>query len=375
MLRLEAAVVNGIISTTFQPYFTCPQPATDCTWDDFTTLGVCRDFRDMSGKVWFNCTGSVNTELACEYFLDESNDGFTLSATYSLASGTTPSATTTLSNSSAWAGNWDLEFAVLRAPNLARGEGKKGWPRDQPPETTIYYNKFYWCEKTYHNVTATPSRTVFTSSTSKLLEFEERIEVGSEVYMVVGSNSTKNKYRIKNPPAHPLWLQMRTLLHGRGVRHLRRPDSASYSKDLDISDFIRLTDLDIMAESIAATITNQIRSRDPGDNANSTTVQGQAFYDELFYYVRWPWITLNLVLVALVAVLLVITIIQTRSEPLLKSSLTALLFYGLEGWSEDEISSLLPPKASAEGFESGSENFIVTLVEKPNSRLVFLKAD
>lgn len=92
-----------------------------------------------------------------------------------------------------------------------------------------------------------------------------------------------------------------------------------------------------VANNFATSVTNQIRSVNPGDNNHVIMFPGQAFYRETYFHVEWVWVSLPLAEVILTILLLIISIILTRKQRLLKQSVTALLFHGLEGWCEVDL--------------------------------------
>ncbi|KAF2136026.1 uncharacterized protein K452DRAFT_149349 [Aplosporella prunicola CBS 121167] len=71
---------------------------------------------------------------------------------------------------------------------------------------------------------------------------------------------------------------------------------------------------------------------------SSTTATGTAWVPETYIIIRWPWIILPSVLVLLTAIFFTATIFISHKAPLWKSSLIPLLFHGLHGWKESELS-------------------------------------
>jgi hypothetical protein len=365
MLGLEATIVNGMTGSIFQPKVNCPFPATDCKWGDFTTLGVCADFQSLTGQVPSNCTGDLLAQMRCEYSISKY-----LSVGMRFSKGNQlPSTTTTLSNTSAAWTSKGLSFVSIRAPNLVNGEGPKDLANDKPPPTEIFYSELYWCERKYHNVTASARETKFDSYEQEKAYFIEYED--DQFTQIYRTNSSNTNYRLKNGNLNPLWQQLSRLLDNRGVLHQRRPTAGAFDTELDIADHLRLANLTQVMQNVATSITNSLRHPDVGENRNSTMIHGTAFYDELYYFIRWGWITLPVALVLMVVVLFIVTMFLTRSEPLLKTSQPALLFYGLDGWSEEEIVGLMPNNESQEGFETAAEKLTATLCRNAESRLVF----
>ena len=92
-------------------------------------------------------------------------------------------------------------------------------------------------------------------------------------------------------------------------------------------------DLDKWIKTVAASLTDSIRSSKPYPTQNATLIAAQdAFYNgtgyQLGYDVRWPWVVLPTVLVVSSVVILVATIIKTANSPVggWKGSPLALLF-------------------------------------------------
>lgn len=93
-----------------------------------------------------------------------------------------------------------------------------------------------------------------------------------------------------------------------------------------------------LLSNVVSSMTNRIRT-----GPNTTSIQGAAYYPEVFVVVRWQWCILPVVLVVLSLLLFALTVwVSRRSErlPLWKSSALAFLFHGLEGWPEQELSVL-----------------------------------
>lgn len=68
------------------------------------------------------------------------------------------------------------------------------------------------------------------------------------------------------------------------------------------------------------------------------------------------------------AALLGISIWRTRHQPLLKGSVVAYLFHGSEGWTDRELSALLPAEESMESLEEVSKGMVVSLLKDDNGR-------
>ncbi|KAI1208993.1 uncharacterized protein F4807DRAFT_106367 [Annulohypoxylon truncatum] len=83
-------------------------------------------------------------------------------------------------------------------------------------------------------------------------------------------------------------------------------------------------------------MTNQPQNR-KGGNYSTSTIKGEAFFEETYINARWRWITLPLLEVLLAAIpSLRVNCIHAKAV-LLKYSIMALLVGELGGWSEDEL--------------------------------------
>lgn len=102
-----------------------------------------------------------------------------------------------------------------------------------------------------------------------------------------------------------------------------------------MEEFLASTNLDEIMAGFAQSLTGLVQS---DDNQNLTMLAGEAIGPEVFVKVHWQWLACPVSIVLLVTSLIVASIVQSSSSPLLfKSSPLALLFHTLEGWSRDEL--------------------------------------
>jgi len=127
-----------------------------------------------------------------------------------------------------------------------------------------------------------------------------------------------------------------------------------------------------MTADLADTLTHQIQSKDPGDNSNATVFYGDVFITETYFNVRWPWLIMPLAEALLAAILLIISILLTRGEPLLKSSVLALLVHGLDGWTDDELEVEQPE--TGEKLEHLGKGMTARLGPDVNGRVKFVRS-
>jgi hypothetical protein len=94
----------------------------------------------------------------------------------------------------------------------------------------------------------------------------------------------------------------------------------------------------VTASHAHRTVTNLIRSQAHGDNINATMLLGDAITNLVFVKVRSPWLILLILETVFAAAFLMTSIIMSQGRNhLYKSSILALLFHGLSGWTELEL--------------------------------------
>ena len=382
---MQSAIINGITGTVFQPYFTCPEPATNCVWPDFSTLGICADSHNVTDtanvtcrdtEVGFNCTVTVAEMMAPEKGIE---------MTWDLSSGTL-----------FWSNFFPKEsvesfgsfIAVVSKNEKVPEVTKQGTIL---PAIEIFHSEFSWCVQRYHNVTASPARLIPTSPTTEVLGISdanfrfsvENLEI-SDTYQILDAenalsapcitlkaNSTDEHFTISFVAAIAvpefLGQLLTTVVYETGF----------YSEDftdVDVGRALYDSDIQGVMRNVAESMSNLIRSRDPGDNYNATVVYGQATFEEPYITVRWAWMALPLAETLLTAVLLTATIIITRSQPLLRNSAIAYLTTDVEGWSAGESDRPLRPHSEKE-LEALAADVSVQLDVDDRNRLRFKKVD
>lgn len=85
----------------------------------------------------------------------------------------------------------------------------------------------------------------------------------------------------------------------------------------------------------------------------------------------WPLIIVTVTEVVATAVLLGVSIVLTRRQPLLKPSSMALLACGLHGWTDEEIQGVGAPT----DLEEGSKVLWARLEQNEDECLKFLRSD
>ncbi|KAI1654098.1 hypothetical protein F4813DRAFT_382871 [Daldinia decipiens] len=196
-----------------------------------------------------------------------------------------------------------------------------------------------FCVGTYHSVVATPAGIQEANyTTEKLLGYDWSQEgAGSPslyfTYDTFYTNSSRELFNISVSLRNGLFEHVNRLF-STGLTSPLTDEAAS--ADFSFGEFMYHANLTNFTKNIEDTLSNQIRSSAPGDNRDALTWPGQAFHQETYWHVHWPWIILPVAEVLITAVLLSVSIVLTRNQPLLKSSPLALLFHPLDGYGGDE---------------------------------------
>ncbi|XXG96014.1 hypothetical protein Hte_002291 [Hypoxylon texense] len=228
-----------------------------------------------------------------------------------------------------------------------------------------------WCLRTYDKVIASPAGIKDAPYTSEPLY--RHLPVNSDLfgYWSYQADSTQSLFNISMSLRDGLWEFVNELFS----RELHTPLTLDeeYESDTKFGEFLYGADLANFTRNLEETLTNQIRSSSPGDNEQALMLPGQAFYQETYWHVEWPWITVPIAEAFLTLLLLVISIIATWDQPLLRSSALALLFHGLQ---ENDLDMQLPyTRADPDGLERLAKGVYVEFRENKQGVLKFVRAD
>ncbi|KAL8391932.1 hypothetical protein RB595_002223 [Gaeumannomyces hyphopodioides] len=70
-LPFQIKLRTGLLGGSFTPDFSCPPPASECEWADFSTLGLCADVRNVTADTKVSCKLQQSQQgVACEYTHD-----------------------------------------------------------------------------------------------------------------------------------------------------------------------------------------------------------------------------------------------------------------------------------------------------------------
>lgn len=270
-----------------------------------------------------------------------------------------------------------LSLTIARSPTFT-------WARFVPFPTEILYAHWYFCQQTFHDVTSTSGGLAVGRIVQEPLtpvRNETIVPAGTNITssnprytrLIYRANSTGQEYSMTKRAGMAIMNHLSSLLT---VNHLDY-DTGCVIVDptgiLSMSQFLGATDLANMTRNIAATLSAQIQSSSPGDNENSTLVRGDAFISETYILVRWPWLTLMFLEGAGTVVLLAITIVKTRGQPLVKSSIIAPLMYGLKGWEDEPDYTSAGVSDSSPILERRAKQMSACLGEQAGGQVRFVK--
>ncbi|KAM0577257.1 hypothetical protein ACHAP0_005725 [Verticillium nonalfalfae] len=107
-----------------------------------------------------------------------------------------------------------------------------------------------------------------------------------------------------------------------------------------LSAWILLNGLKTAMWNMAETLDGLIQSKEHGDNIEGQLFGGEMLTEEVYFHVRWAWMTVIALETLCVTLLLTFTVISTRKDSLVKDSSFALLVHNLSGWDKVRVPEL-----------------------------------
>ncbi|OTB09149.1 hypothetical protein M426DRAFT_260422 [Hypoxylon sp. CI-4A] len=434
IIRFESKEIkvanNSVLSSRTDAYFSRTfdviprrkrvEPASRCTWDDMSTLGICGRFRDITASVTQNCTIDNKNSIHNNNipFHDDTQflGGYTKNGTCdfwypksaSISSGDTlhPYPPISLNYSDRFDETLDPFYVTIRTTTA----GVLGISRADTSATigTIWMVKiedavsdfdgtkfnpfqsyaidFYWCNRTLHGVIASSQGISYDSiSTEPWI-----IDVNNEGESVLTYDETHHillfcgqgdgpKYNIsKNaftgmasmPDSLVIEPLTYTKYNSSNPATLIKESPPASDPSTHVSEFMRTNDMEKLTANLADAFTAYILEPG-GDNINAAKVTGYMFTKETVMNVQWAWLTLLVFETLFICVLLIITIFLTGRQPLLKNSAVALLFHGLLGWDTKELNIPLPE--TLESLDELAQRMTVRLEEDQSGSLKFIR--
>ncbi|KAI0442941.1 hypothetical protein F4803DRAFT_575063 [Xylaria telfairii] len=369
LFHLQSSIIDGISGAVFEPYFNCPSDY--CTWEDFTTLGICSAYQNLTSHIEMSCDDPDNPLFNCTYIFPDGN-GSTIERNItfgdvgksqylraeSFRSWFEPTRTQNESGvlSAVKVTNYDLYRN--RVPGI-------GFAYPEPPVTESYFTRFYWCAQSFRNVTAIPRQLSYGSVDVEELRVAD-YEIGSGCDCTTFSSpSTGTNFTVDSTLVEYLMDYLNDLLT-QAVINIA-PYSPRLNSPVDMANYLYTTDFQNFTINLATTLSNQIRSTNPGDNKNATIHHGTAYTNEIYIHVRWPWAILPTAAVFITSILLICAVLVNRKHPLFKSSALALLFHRLD---HDLVGVHIDRPETAEGIEHAAKSMRVYLAASEGEPLL-----
>ncbi|KAI0414483.1 hypothetical protein F5X98DRAFT_243630 [Xylaria grammica] len=418
--KLKATTYSSFSGSPPTPYYTCPEPATRCEWDDFSTLGICGRTRNVTDLVVQNCSSSYphGPDGSCDFWhpfddrrlangsanIDPQN-GDPITLGYNTDAVDTGRFTvfefadlnTTASLKSIW---------IIKVNNpSASFDGH----RFQHYES--YTSDLYWCDRKLKNITASKSgfnaaqvqttawagldgsvaadghsslfdRNTHSTSTPSFphFDFEEYPNVKFEEYTYNADG--KPMYNISTPMLNRMKDAVNSIM-GSGLMQMENRTWELLSRDgsetqagvstiaFELSDYMLTHDIETIIQNVADGMTAFMLEPN-GDNAEVETVSGYMIYEETHIHIRWVWLLLPAFEALLACFLLALTIFVTNGQPLVKNSSIALLMYGLSDLDREDLIDK-SEIATEERLERRAENMVAGLEREHSDSYRFIK--
>ncbi|KAI1735145.1 hypothetical protein F4680DRAFT_470214 [Xylaria scruposa] len=319
--RLQSSIIDAISGAVFEPNFNCPSDY--CIWKDFTTLGICSAYKNLTSEVRRSCGNPKAVLFNCTYiFPNERSSTFAGNITF----GNLDYRGGAESFQSWFTQKHDEnESGILNAVKVTK------YVYHELPVTESYFARFYWCAQTFRNVTATPRQLSYESIDVEELQLivDEAAVVGTgptHLSDIFSSPSAGTNFTIDAISVSTLMDYLESLLT-QAALNIYQYDITSL---VNLAEYLNTTDFQNFTTNLATALSNEIRSTNPGDNKNATTLHGNAYNREIYIHVRWGWAILPTAAVLITSILLASAILMNAKHPLFKSSGLALLFHGLD---------------------------------------------
>jgi hypothetical protein len=344
---MKAAVFNGMFAADPNPQLTFNCPTGNCTWPDFSTLGVCSSCIDMSEYMQRAC--SVDNSTDCGWILP---NGAQLNGSASVFSMTTFIST---DGDMPYSTIMQLVFMGTEAQNSSTSTSSSS----QSPWSTQCTLEY--CVQDLHSsvlngqlatsVTNTHRNTSVVPITSAL---KNGINTPLYIVPITTTNSSSNHHNQTYQVGMGALLGMQQWFSDLFRNGSANRESASQLSKMENNIIVNLTvgvssgetyfDTDIvqafywfyyqypaglamLTSELATTMTNAFRA-----SGGAVPVSGQAYELSPFVHIRWGWITLPVLVILMTGAFLGASMVRSRKTrtKLWKSSALAMLFHGLD---------------------------------------------
>lgn len=292
IFKLQSSVIDGIAGSVFAPNFVCPGDT--CTWPDFTSLGFCGSYYNLTDSIEADCTGD-SFLLNCTYEVPQAltSVGASETVTVIFSDQTSPMCPpTTIFQSNSFGMFYEPDSVGIFAVKVPNANER---PTYKPPATEVSFSKWNWCAKTYKNVTASPAGiTGGTVESEKLAPIGFLSDVREDSGMHIYTTQSGLEFYVDSNSQLQLFDWLGSLLE-RSIQDYYPHAGTQRDKDsFNLGFFLYASDLNVVTQDLANTLTNQIRSAGPGDNLNATRLTGQAYVTQTYIFIRWQWIIVPL---------------------------------------------------------------------------------
>lgn len=417
-LKVKAIVYNTIADSARPPFYKCPEPALRCEWEDFSTLGVCSRLRNVTDLVEQSCKstrikgffdGDFEKKGTCKFSVrgqeykanlgpDQTKHTMSQDLSYStqyVRNKVVRRDGAVLVNKESYSRSSIGSVGTIRVKDFLRDFNGSSYTAFES-----YISDFYWCHKEYHNIVASTEGYRVGSTTtipwgSKDWNDVQGIQetIGDDhyksgdgpvgYYYNAGGNKMYNislraKTAISLTLPHsligtPLYFQDGTIDPiaqeelGLGFPTHTPGDFVDSTED-QLARFSLSNDVASFNRDLADAMTAFLLDPD-GDNINATMVPGFMTYSDAFFEIQWPWLSVIVLETLLGFTLLVATIFLTRTQPLLKNSVIAMLVYTLSGWKDEEL--CVTGLETQEKWDEHAKGMVVQFGENEQGRLRF----
>ncbi|KAI0864701.1 hypothetical protein F4860DRAFT_463187 [Xylaria cubensis] len=352
LFRLQSSIIDGISGAVFEPNFNCPSDY--CVWKDFTTLGICSAYQNLTSEVKISCY-EPDWELLfnCTYWFP---DGRGSMVGWNITFGNVDNKRNKYGVE--YFRSWFLPIRIATESAILSVVKVTKFAHLEPPVTESYFARFYFCAQTFRNVTATPRQLSYESIDVEELQLIDikYDETARGCDTNIFSSSAGTNFTIDIAASGYLLNYLENLLT-QVVAEVNSYAPRLFSP-VDLATYLYVADIQNLSTNLATTLSNQIRSANPGDNNNATMHRGTAYTKEIYIHVRWGWTILPTAAVFITSVLLTCAILINVNRPLLKSSALALLFHGLDN---DLVGVHIDQPETAERVEHAAKGMRVRL--------------
>ncbi|KAH0367392.1 hypothetical protein KCU65_g4775, partial [Aureobasidium melanogenum] len=315
MSGLQELLLAAIFKGDATPAFECS--TANCTWPSSATLGICSQCVDVTKTSTGSCQGD-SKNLDCS---------FEVSGFGTLGGTVQPGGPMPLINTTTMDGVYDATPSFYNFSTLVVAESTNWTAKLTTCELS-------WCAWTFDN--ATSQGTDLNLGTAKQFPLQltgkwdktnGTFDDTQSVCTAIGDYPAglNNTFTISQGKEYFLKYAVRLILKAgyQGADFYTQLTLATSSLDY--------TDTAAMSSNLAAFMTNALRTQD------GMQAVGTAWQSITFIHVRWVWLSLPAALVFAAAILLFLTIVQSRRHDtvLWKTSLLAFLFCSTHTWKPD----------------------------------------